>query len=148
MGRIFPELERGLRERVDFGLSLDPKTGVIHFRGEFGETFAVDGQCGTILRAYREHQMSPDDRFLKRLWPGIKRALQCVIDRDTDGSGVLHGPMHNTLDADWYGVVPWLVGLYHAALAPARRWPGSRRRRVRADLPRPLRQRASSTSTS
>ena len=60
--------------------------------------------------------MSPDDQFLKRLWPGIKRAMQCVIDRDADGSGVLHGPMHNTLDADWYGVVPWLVGLYHAAL--------------------------------
>ena len=39
-----------------------------------------------------------------------------MIDRDADGSGVLHGPMHNTLDADWYGVVPWLVGLYHAAL--------------------------------
>ncbi len=116
MGRIFPELERDLRERVDFGLALDPRTGVIRFRGEFGDTFAVDGQCGTILRAYREHQMSPDDRFLARLWPGIKRALQCVIDRDVDGSGVLHGPMHNTLDADWYGVVPWLVGLYHAAL--------------------------------
>ena len=116
MGRIFPSLERDLRERVDFGLSLDPKTGVIRYRGEYGDTFAVDGQCGTILRAYREHQMSPDDGFLKRLWPGIKRALQCVIDRDADGSGVLRGPMHNTLDADWYGVVPWLVGLYHAAL--------------------------------
>ena len=116
MARLFPELERDLRERVDFGLALDPKTGVIHFRGEFGDTFAVDGQCGTILRAYREHQMSPDGRFLKHLWPNIKRALRCVIDRDTDGSGVLRGPMHNTLDADWYGVVPWLVGLYHAAL--------------------------------
>ena len=43
------------------GSRLDPKTGVIRFRGEFGDTFAVDGQCGTILRAYREHQMSPDD---------------------------------------------------------------------------------------
>ncbi|MGP0069233.1 MAG: GH116 family glycosyl-hydrolase [Isosphaeraceae bacterium] len=116
MGRIFPELERDLRERVDFGLSLDARTGVIRYRGEYGDTFAVDGQCGTILRAYREHQMSPDDRFLKRLWPRIKRAMQCVIDRDADGSGVLYGPMHNTLDADWYGVVPWLVGLYHAAL--------------------------------
>ena len=75
MGRIFPELERGLRERVDFGLSLDPKTGVIRFRGEFGATFAVDGQCGTILRAYREHQMSPDDAFLKRLWPGYQAGV-------------------------------------------------------------------------
>jgi non-lysosomal glucosylceramidase len=49
----------------------------------------------------REHQMSPDDRSLKRLWPEIKRALQRTIDRDADGPGVLRGPMHNTLDADW-----------------------------------------------
>ncbi len=119
MGRIFPSLERDLRERVDFGLALDPKTGVIRFRGEFGATFAVDGQCGTILRAYREHQMSPDDAFLRRLWPALKQAMQCVINRDVDGSGVLRGPMHNTLDADWFGVVPWLVGLYHAALRAA-----------------------------
>ena len=126
-----------------------PKTGVIRYRGEYGDTFAVDGQCGTILRAYREHQMSPDDRFLKRLWPGIKRALQCVIDRDADGSGVLRGPMHNTLDADWYGVVPWLVGLYHAALrageAMAER---DRRSGVRPALPHPTRKGDRSTSTS
>ncbi len=116
MGRIFPELERDLRERVDLGLSLDTKTGVIKFRGEFGDNFAVDGQCGVILRAYREHQMSADDNFLRRLWPRIKLAIQCVIDRDKERTGVLRGPMHNTLDADWFGVVPWLVGLYHAAL--------------------------------
>jgi len=115
MGRIFPELERGLRERVDFGLAFDAKTGVIGFRGEH-TNFAADGQAGTILRAYREHQMSPDSAFLERNWPRIKRALQLFIDRDRDKSGILYGPMHNTLDADWYGVVPWLVGLYHAAL--------------------------------
>jgi hypothetical protein len=116
MGRLFPELERDLRERVDFGLALDSRTGVIKFRGEFGDTFAVDGQCGTILRAYREHQMSADNQFLRRTWPKVNLAIRCVIERDKDRSGVLRGPLHNTLDADWYGVVPWLVGLYHAAL--------------------------------
>jgi len=119
MARLFPELERDLRERVDFGLAFDRKSGVIRFRGEFGSTFAVDGQCGTILRAYREHQMSADAAFLKRIWPNTKAAMQAVIARDKDRSGVLFGPMHNTLDADWYGVVPWLVGLYHAALRAA-----------------------------
>jgi uncharacterized protein (DUF608 family) len=116
VARIFPEIERDQRERVDFGLALDSRTGVIHFRGEFGSTFAEDGQAGTILRAYREHQMSADDAFLKRIYPKVKKALQCLIDRDRDGAGILYGPMHNTLDADWFGVVPWLVGLYHAAL--------------------------------
>ncbi|MCI0334146.1 MAG: hypothetical protein L0228_13090 [Planctomycetes bacterium] len=116
MGRIFPQLERGLRERVDFGLAFDAETGVIRYRGEFGDWFAADGQCGTILRAYREHQMSADDAFLKRVWPRVRQAMQRMMAQDKDRTGIVYGPMHNTLDADWYGVVPWLVGLYHAAL--------------------------------
>ncbi len=116
MGRVFPQLERDVRERVDFGLAFDTETGVIHYRGEFGDWFAADGQCGTILRAYREHQMSADDAFLRRIWPRVRQAMQRVIAQDKNRSGIVYGPMHNTLDADWYGVVPWLVGLYHAAL--------------------------------
>ncbi|MFO0875829.1 MAG: GH116 family glycosyl-hydrolase [Gemmataceae bacterium] len=116
MGRLFPELERDLRERVDYGLAFDTGSGVIRYRGEFGATFAVDGQCGTILRAFREHQMSKDPAFLKRIWPRVKQSMQAVIQRDREQSGIVVGPMHNTLDADWFGVVPWIVGLYHAAL--------------------------------
>lgn len=119
MGRLFPELERDQRERVDFGLAFDPKTGIIRHRAEFGHPFAVDGQCGTILRTYREHQMSTNAAFLQRVWPKVKRATEALIERDKDGSGILYGPMHNTLDADWYGVVPWIVGLYHATLKAA-----------------------------
>lgn len=124
MGRLFPELERDQRERVDFGLAFDAKTGIIRHRAEFGHPFAVDGQCGTILRAYREHQMSADGEFLKRVWPKVKRATEALIERDKERSGILYGPMHNTLDADWYGVVPWIVGLYHATLRAAERMAG------------------------
>ncbi|HEX8234825.1 MAG TPA: GH116 family glycosyl-hydrolase [Abditibacteriaceae bacterium] len=116
MGRLFPEVERDHRERVDFGLALQEETGVIHFRAEDGDIYAVDGQAGRILGAYREHQMSADDAFLRRLWPRIKRAVQCLIATDGNGDGILYGPLHNTLDADWFGVVPWICGLYHAAL--------------------------------
>lgn len=119
MGRIFPELERDVRERVDFSLGFNEETGVIRFRGEFDDRFAVDGQCGTILRAYREHQMSADSAFLKRNWPRVKHAMQAVMQRDKDRTGIIFGPMHNTLDADWYGAVPWLIGMYHAALRAA-----------------------------
>jgi hypothetical protein len=108
-------LERDLRERTDFGLAFDPNTGVIRFRGE-GAGLAVDGQAGCVLRSYREHQMSADDEFLKRNWPKIKRALECLIEKDGDGDGILEGGQHNTLDADWYGPVAWLSGLYLAAL--------------------------------
>jgi len=114
VARLFPELERDLRQRTDFGLAFQPDTGVIRFRGE-GAGLAVDGQAGCILRTYREHQMSPDDGFLRRLWPAVKAAMQCLIDKD-NGQGLIDGAQHNTLDADWYGPVAWLSGLYVAAL--------------------------------
>jgi uncharacterized protein (DUF608 family) len=113
VARLFPQLERDLRRRTDFGLAQNPETGVINHRGE-GAGLAVDGQAGCILRAYREHQMSADDRFLKQLWPKIKLAMQCLMRLD-DGEGILEGPQHNTLDQPWFGKVAWLSSLYVAA---------------------------------
>ena len=115
VARLFPELERILRERVDFGLALQGD-GSIRFRGEVNDMIAVDGQAGSILRAYREHQMTPDNAFLHRNWAKIKKALQYLINEDGDGDGILSGSQHNTLDANWFGPVAWLSGLYLAAL--------------------------------
>lgn len=112
-GRLFPELERDLRVRTDFGAALDPKTGVIEHRGE-SCGLAVDGQAGCILRAYREHQMSRDDKMLRSLWPKIKLAMNCLVKMD-NGAGILEGPQHNTLDQPWFGKVAWLSSLYVAA---------------------------------
>lgn len=116
--RLFPELERDTRERVDFGLAQMPN-GAIHFRGEFNDFPAVDGQAGTILRALREHQMSADAEFLKRNWPKIKLATQWLMAKDADNDGLIESNQHNTLDADWFGKVAWLSGLYLAALQGA-----------------------------
>lgn len=116
VGRLFPELERSAREMVDFGLAIDPQTGAIGFRGEFHKNPAADGQAGSILRAYREHQVSVDDKFLKRNWPNIKHAIEYLIAQDGNADGILEGRQHNTLDADWFGPVAWLSGLYLAAL--------------------------------
>ena len=85
MARLFPDLERGTRERVDFGLALQPD-GAIHFRGEHNDIPAIDAQAGTILRALREHQMSADDAFLKRNWPAVKRAIEWLIGRTPTGT--------------------------------------------------------------
>jgi uncharacterized protein (DUF608 family) len=115
VGRLFPELERILRERVDFGLA-QREDGAILFRGEFNDFPAVDGQAGAILRAYREHQMSTDGAFLQRIWPGVRKALDYLIREDANGDGLIEGQQHNTLDADWYGPVAWLSSLYLAAL--------------------------------
>ena len=116
--RLFPDLERDTRERVDFGLALQPD-GAIYFRGEFNKIPAVDGQAGTILRALREHQMTANAEFLKRNWPKIKLATQWLIAKDADNDGLIESNQHNTLDTDWYGKVAWLSGLYLAALTAA-----------------------------
>lgn len=68
VGRVFPELERITREHVDYGLAYQPD-GMIFYRAEFGKHEAIDGQCGTILRVFREHTMCLDDGFLRRIWP-------------------------------------------------------------------------------
>ena len=116
IARVFPELERDLRRRVDFGVGFDAKTGGVGHRAEFGRDPADDGQAGVILRTYREHQMSPDDAFLRDLWPRVRKALQYLIDKDGDADGIIEGAQPNTLDAAWYGKIAWLTSLYLAAL--------------------------------
>ena len=116
--RLFPDLERTTREKIDFG-SAEMPDGAIHFRGEFNNFPAVDGQAGTILRALREHQMSANAEFLRRNWPKIKLATQWLIAKDANNDGLIESHQHNTLDTDWFGPVAWLSGLYLAALAAA-----------------------------
>jgi len=116
--RLFPDLERGTREKIDFGLALQPD-GAIHFRGEFNDFPAIDAQAGTILRELREHQMSVDASFLQRNWPQIRRATEWLIAKDGNGDGLIESNQHNTLDTDWFGPVAWLSGLYLSALAAA-----------------------------
>ena len=115
MARVFPSIERDTRERVDLGLSLQPD-GMIWYRGEVVKGPAIDGQAGTILRFYREHQMSADDAFLRNNWEKIKRATLWVIRQDRDQDGMEDTPIENTLDAVWDGQIAWLVGLCIAAV--------------------------------
>ncbi len=119
MGRIFPALERDTRERVDLGTGFISTTGGILFRGENEKRAAIDGQAGTILRFYREHQMSADDRFLKKNWDKIKMAIQFMLSQDKNGDGMNDTPLENTLDAVWEGEIAWIVGLCVAAARAA-----------------------------
>jgi hypothetical protein len=115
VGRLFPKLERSLREMVDFGLAMQPN-GAIRFRGEHNDFPAADGQAGVVLRTLREHEMSANDSFLKRNWGKTKKALEYLINEDANDDGILEGKQHNTLDTDWYGPVGWLSSLYLAAM--------------------------------
>lgn len=118
MARIFPALERDMRERVDLGVAFHDD-GHIGFRGEYDEQPAVDGQAGRILGVYREHQMSNNSEFLKRNWPRTKQAINFLLKQDTNGDGMTDTQLENTLDAKWPGEIAWIVGLSIAAIKAA-----------------------------
>jgi uncharacterized protein (DUF608 family) len=118
MGRLFPELDILLRDKVDFNpqVGFNEKTGVIGHRGDANRAPAADGQAGTILRAYRDYLVSPDTEFLKRNWPQIKHATEWMMALDSDHDGILDLPQSNTLDGTWYGKIPWITSLGLAAV--------------------------------
>ncbi|WP_310380527.1 GH116 family glycosyl-hydrolase [Flavobacterium sp.] len=121
LGRIFPELEKNLRERTDFAV-IDNASGGIDFRGSLANKYAADGQAGVVLRSYRDYLISENNAaFLDKNWANIKRTLQYLVDLDAEeggeANGTIFGEQHNTLDAEWYGNVPVITSLYLAALA-------------------------------
>ncbi|MAS38055.1 MAG: hypothetical protein CL610_28930 [Anaerolineaceae bacterium] len=125
---LFPSLEREMR-RIEFEVETEPD-GFMNFRNfrsmaeDFVWTFAdqkpeaaVDGQMGSILRAWREWQLSGDRDWLASIWPGITRAIDYAgIHWDTDHDGVLDGKQHNTYDIEFYGPNPLSSIYYLAAL--------------------------------
>jgi non-lysosomal glucosylceramidase len=124
---LFPSLEREMR-RIEFNVETEPD-GYMPFRTHktfdpnyewkmFGmKIAAVDGQMGSILRAYREWQLCGDKAWLGRMWDSIKSTLNYVnIQWDMDNDGVLEGRQHNTYDIEFYGPNPLCTFYYLAAL--------------------------------
>jgi len=120
MARLFPELERSARIMQDLGVGFDPRTGRVGFRGENpSQPYAADGQCGTVLKCYREHLMSKDGRFLQEHWPKIKQVMEYEIGRDQNDDGVIEDKQWNTYDLDFIGPNTFVGALYLAALHAA-----------------------------
>jgi hypothetical protein len=116
-GRLFPEIERIERERVNFGIGQHADGGIgMRTKLTGSNAHADDGHCGRVLGVFREHQMSTDASFLRRLWPNVKKAVQFMIRRDGNDDGMLEGAQPNTLDADWYGKISFISSLYLATL--------------------------------
>lgn len=123
---LFPSLEREMR-RIEFLVETED-SGYMYFRNlrSMGEVFlwswgdqapepAADGQLGSILRAYREYQLSGDRDWLQSLWPSIKSSIGYASTHwDADQDGVLEGRQHNTYDIEFYGPNP-LSGIYYLA---------------------------------
>jgi hypothetical protein len=121
LARLFPELERSVREMQDFapGVGFDAETGAIGFRGEGWTLWAGDSQGGYVLKAYREHQMSVDDGFLRRNWPHIRKAAEFLVRQDANADGLIEGSQHQTYDQNYFGPNTMVGSLYLGALRAA-----------------------------
>ena len=124
MAFLFPELERNMR-RTDLTVQMAPD-GSVHHRTNLpltaprGSGPCTDGQFGTVLKAYREHLLSPDRRWLDEMWPAIRRAMEYGIATwDSDLDGVLTGFQWNTYDCAVHGPNTFLGSQYLAALRAA-----------------------------
>jgi len=120
---LFPALERTMRE-VDFQQNTDD-SGFMVFRtrvplGSEKWDFphaAADGQMGTIVKLYREWQLSGDLELLRRHWPRAKKALEFAWTQwDPDRDGVMEGVQHNTYDIEFHGPNPMMGTIYLTAL--------------------------------
>jgi len=121
---LFGDLARTMRS-VEFGVSTD-SIGLMSFRTNlpiassqrWGKA-AADGQMGTIMKMYRDWQLSGDDVFLRKYWPMVKKALEfCWINNgwDSDCDGVMEGCQHNTMDVEYFGPNPQMELWYLGAL--------------------------------
>lgn len=78
---------------------------------------ALDGELGTVLKAYRDWQVCGDSNWLGTLWPNIKRVMEHVFtDHDVDGDGVIRGEQPNTYDTHAFGSNTFIGSIYLAAL--------------------------------
>ena len=114
-----------LQRTVEFGHATN-EIGLMSFRvnlpienAQKMNRAAADGQMGTIMKMYRDWQLSGDDELLRTLWPNVKKAIEfCWIPGgwDADKDGVMEGCQHNTMDVEYFGPNPQMELWYLGAL--------------------------------
>jgi non-lysosomal glucosylceramidase len=123
-GFLFGELAK-TRRMIEFGFATR-NDGLMSFRVNLPlnripnySKAAADGQMGTIMKFYRDWQLSGNDDFFKPLYPNVKKALSYAwIEGGWDGNqdGVMEGVQHNTMDVEYYGPNPQMSIWYLGAL--------------------------------
>ena len=124
---LFGALAKTMRD-VEFNYASD-SSGLMCFRAGLpldkacnSKAAAADGQMGTIMKFYREWQLSGDNEFLKKNWPRVKKGLAFAwIKGGWDGNqdGVMEGSQHNTMDVNYFGPNPQMQFWYLGALKAA-----------------------------
>lgn len=130
---LFGQMAKKMRQ-LEYDYGLWDSSGLLSFRlslplkrNNNWKVAAADGQMGTVMKTYREWQLSGDDDFIKSVYPGVKRILSFAWIAggwDADKDGVMEGCQHNTMDIEYYGPNPeiefWYLGALKAAAEMAR----------------------------
>ena len=124
LAHLFPSLARNMRE-TEFRHETS-EDGKMSFRAYnvFPGTkswdsveAASDGQCGAVMRLYREWKLCGDTGWMTGLWPKARLALDYACRTwDLDGNGVTEAKQHNTYDISFYGPNPLSGVMFLGAL--------------------------------
>jgi uncharacterized protein (DUF608 family) len=114
LSRLFPDLERNIREQTDFSTSFRDDGAIFTRNG--GGNIHIDGQAGTILKSYREYLISDNISFLSANWEKIKKATEYLIGQDENEDGLIEKQQRNTYDISFMGANTYVGSLYLAAL--------------------------------
>ena len=101
--------------------SMSFRAGLPLINAQSGGT-AADGQMGTIMKMYRDWQLSGNTAFLQKSWPNVKQALAFAWEDnswDANADGVMEGSQHNTMDVNYSGPNPQMQFWYLGALKAA-----------------------------
>jgi uncharacterized protein (DUF608 family) len=118
--RLFPEVGRNMRVS-NFITFLHPDGETSHREHAVHHAF-IDGHCACIEAALREHLLSRDATFLTKIWPGVRKAVDWLIQAiDADRDGVPGGTQFNTYDTAVSGANTFIGSQYLCALAAGQR---------------------------
>ena len=92
----------------------------LELRGKNMKVLRADGQMATLIKLYRDWQLSGNEAKLLEMWPNAKKAMSFawkgIWDQDKDG--VMEGRQTNTYDSEegLVGPNPQMAGWYLGAL--------------------------------
>lgn len=119
---LFPDLEQSMR-RIEFGKETDEKGCMstrmfsVFDQEKYAMVPACDGQLGSVVRLYRDFKNTGDIKYLKELWPHVKRTMEYAFNEwDKDGDCVLDGQQSTTYDIEFYGPNIMTQSIFLAAL--------------------------------
>jgi len=134
LAKLYPDLERTMRE-IDLFTQINPY-GVVPSRTECplelkrvwqlwenyttspaSTNICVDGEIGTVLKAYREVKQGAGKAWFAKIWGPVKKIMsRWMNELDSKKDGLISCAQPNTYDVSIYGVNSFIGAYYLCAL--------------------------------